>query len=415
MVVLLTTPFCRLSTGFLTSLYFTSLTFLYFTTVSTALKIEVTAPVNPVRVNGVVSIHCQIWDLTPGHEVTLSRRTVTKTETERLAWNGDLQTSVPDRVFLAHRILEDGSNVYFLTLMDVVKEDKGTYNCTVLSDTYQKVAEGSTNLDVQYFPAESHPLCTPLTVQPIMEGKQLVLNCTSEEANPTVSLQWSRTGGSKLSSITRKRNGVVYNEIRVRPSLADDGALYICEIKSHAFPLEDSSCHVGPIKVLRNPQKPIPPPGTVNTNNPGNGATTYPSDANDGSISDKTDATRNKTTNLIDQCKDTCSASHMNVMFWIICTIVAAFCACIFLIIGITLIVKTRQLPRYQYPDVKVKDQHHQVYVELHKRQQLQQHNRSDLYMDLTRIDMDNRDNRMMYVRKPSEQTYSDTIAPTES
>ena len=414
MVVLLTTPFRRQSTGFLTSLYFTSLTFLYFTTVSTALRIEVTAPVNPVRVNGVVSVHCQIWDLPPGHEVTLSRRTGTKTE--RLAWNGDIQTSVPDRVFLAVRVLDDGSTVFFLTLMEVVKEDKGTYNCTVLSDTYQKVAEGFIKLNVQYFPMESYPTCTPTSVQPIAEGTELVLNCTSEAANPAVSLQWSRTGGSKLSSETLIRNGVVYNEIRVRPSLADDGALYMCNIKSSAFPLEDSSCHVGPITVTRNRLNPIPPPGTVNTKHPDNDVMTYPSDASDGTISDQTDPIRNKTANLMDQCKDACSTTHMNVMFWIICTIVAAFCACIFLIIGITLIVKTRQLPRYQYPDVKVKeDQHHQVYVELHKRQQMQQQNRSGLYMDLTRIDMDNRENRMMYIRKPSDQTYSDTVAPTES
>ena len=383
--------------------------FLWFSTVSSALRIAVTAPVNPVRINGVVSVHCQIWDLPPNHEVTLSRKTDSGIKST-LAWNGDLQTNIEERVFLAHRQLDDGSVVYFLTITSVMKEDEGMYNCTVLTEGYQVAADQSVRLVIQYFPADNFPSCATASSLHVVEGTEIVLNCTSEAAIPVVSIQWSQ--GSKGIYITDSHtsDGMVYNELRIRPNLADDKSVYICTISSKAFPLKTRTCHVGPLTVLPDPFR---PPGATQPDT-GHSFVTPLLDLNT-IITDPLDTPPvtkiNKTVELIEKCQHFCeNNSQMNMVFWVVCTIIAASCACVFLIIGVALFLKTRQLPHYSYPSVNVKDgQSHQVYVELQKRQQ---QNRSDLYMDLSRIDMENRENRLMYVRKPSDLTYTEQPDP---
>ena len=344
---------------------------------------------------------------------------------ESLAWNKDVPTDVEERVFLALRQLNDGSMVYFLTLTDVVNGDHGDYFCAVLkSDTYAKVAEASVVVVVHYFPSDDHPRCSS-SVSPlnVLEGSEMALTCVSEAALPTISISWSSTPSGRdtpaLRSVNHKKGAKVQSEIMIRPTFADDNnKIFMCTVKSAAFPLLSSSCHIGPLIVIRDPSRPISADETDDG--------TLVIDDNlltisDSHVNDKTPMVfadgilKGNKTQTTKTCAQTCSlTSNTRGIFWVVSTIVASFCACVFLLIGICIMAKTRTLQldytrgahstydetrRRAFDDPRVG----QMYVELQKRQD----DKGDLYMDLAPIDIGHcRQKEMLNVRKHTEQTY---------
>ncbi len=219
--------------------------------VSTFLRISAISPVNPVKIGGILSIRCQVWDLDIGHEITLSRKCA-HGPTERLSWNEDVLPAIEDRVFLASRKLADGSTIFFLSVIDIDKPDECDYSCKVLnSDTLLAIASDEVKIDVMYFPKETYPMCSSSYVPTsiINHGDIVTLNCSSEIGKPVVGLEWSFAGHTNIvleDTETHVRHGMVVSQTEVRPS---DQDIYICTIKSEEFPEVIRVCHIGPISV----------------------------------------------------------------------------------------------------------------------------------------------------------------------
>ena len=75
--------------------------------------IVATSPVNPVKEQGLLTIHCQVRNLDDNHQVTITRRVGDRIQ--QISVDEDvLGNAVDERVFLAVRQLLDGSTVYFL-------------------------------------------------------------------------------------------------------------------------------------------------------------------------------------------------------------------------------------------------------------------------------------------------------------
>ena len=153
-------------------------------------RVKISSPIDTPREGELLSVYCQVWDMQPGHEVTISRE-LSNGKGERLSWNEDILLSVDERVFLAVR-RKDGSLVYFLTVMDVTRMDEGSYSCQiVLQSELRVISADSMEMRVNYFPLETYPRCSgPVQV---MNGVEAVYNCSSTDAFPSINLKWSGT------------------------------------------------------------------------------------------------------------------------------------------------------------------------------------------------------------------------------
>ena len=368
-------------------LYTIQLTVLHFATLqigspsaivaSATPRVQTTAPLNPIEIGGVLGVHCQVWNLDSGHEVTIIRR-IGDGQVQRLSSGDGLTHSTEDRVFLAPRQLEDGSVVYFLSIMSVTRQDEGEYSCRIVN-----IAEGnivtadSITLHVTYFPSDSDPACTP-TDQPLTlrEGTRIMFNCTSEAAFPQVSLSWTRVG-TKEKYHTKNGladNGRLFSTLMLTASRQHNEAVFLCHIHSAAFPGKTRTCHVGPITVIPNGSS--KPDGNGNMQKPSSGGNDYTNNhpvvtrlppGIDGDA--RTIETQEVSIMNHVKCAELCSqlSSTTDVTFWIVATIVGAIFALTFFIMGVCLFVKYYRLPqtidtsRY----VAVQPPCHDIYAEL--------------------------------------------------
>ena len=335
--------------------------------------IDVNIPVSPVRTGGILSLHCRVWNLEKSHQVTIFRK-LTGKHSEMLSVNEDVLPAIEDRVFLASRQLPDGSAVYFLSITDVTRYDQGTYTCKVmgLTESDDTVTLGSfpASIDVQYFPSDTYPSCSPSEALTLTEGKLTVLNCSTEKSNPTVEMKWIKTGADEMKNAKiSESNGIVYSELEIIPRLSDQGKMFICEITSPIFPDYRQSCHVGPLTIIKNPKytSVVTPPSPINTK-----AVITPSIESTIDIRLKTN------------CLKACPTISSPESFWIVATVVAGIFALTFLLIGIVLVIKynkmhstnKRQLPPhlnrdYIYSELEHKPAESQVYMSLEKRDKL--------------------------------------------
>ena len=362
--------------------------------VSTArITIAANTPVNPVKTGGILSLHCRIWNLDRSHTVSIYRK-VTGSHSEILTVNDDVLPAIEDRVFLAVRQLPDGSAVYFLSITDITRNDQGAYSCKVVgtadNDETVTLAREVADVEVQYFPVDSNPLCTPNEALTLTEGKLTTFNCSAEAANPTVEMRWVKTGHGKLHQQNQAtvRDGVVYNELQIVPTISDKGKMFICQITSPVFPDAVQSCHIGPVDIIRDPNI---GGGSSSGGKDPNAATEEPPKQGDGrgnSIETAIETTVELTikSDCLKACSTTLAGSPAS--YWIIATVVAGILALTFLLIGIILIVKynrihvvrsrsyagtTRQLPpnlnrEYIYSELEHKPLDSQVYMSLDKR-----------------------------------------------
>lgn len=341
----------------------------YLSTRSGALatRLSLKVPVNPVPEGGMLSIHCQIFDLDPEYEVTLSRQL--GDDNQRLSWNLDILQSVEDRVFLASRQLNDGSVVYFMSITEVTKSDQGKYSCRILSlagEFPKDIQSESVDVDIQYFP-DSPECATEQESGQLESGQTLTVTCTANRAEPDVDLQWKRTGEGDLSdgtitSWTTNEKRFTNMTLKVRPE--DDQVILVCQMISDAFPERMATCHIGPFKVTGNSD--VKPSVAMI---PGTG--TYIDTSGTHDVSTALVVTKT-TRNLYDMtdCRQSCST--LTITYWILATAIGGFLALILFIGTIVLLFKFYKLNRSPYckPRTAVTLQRRQmrdIYVELDK------------------------------------------------
>lgn len=338
-----------------------------------SMELSASAPVNPVREQGILSLMCQMWDLdSTEYSVRISRRREVDSQAEWISYNDQILVE-DERVYLATRHVGDGSVVYFLTFTDVARHDQGEYTCTILHDL-NTIATKSVVITVEYVPEEIYPVCEPQDLPHVQEGIPVTFNCTSEEAHPPVSLTWERTGSrDKLWSTETRHNGFVVSTLSLIPSIQDQGTVFLCKIVSTGYYPNPKSCHVGPLKVLHN-QQGISPPPTETSDGSGTLVTLEPHIVNLQS----TVTTRN--------CRSSCSYFNMSVVRWILSTIFAVFLAVLFFIVGLILLYRLNQtitdhrgefISRQNMTNI-VKDD---IYMELEKRRDGER-----VYMALDRV-----------------------------
>ena len=146
--------------------------------------------------------------------------------------------------------------VYLIAdISTVSRNDTGIYSCLVhdennmeISDTRASNRNRVLALTVRYYPMTSFPQCSA-SPQRVHLGGQVTIWCTSEEANPPVTLQWrSQDNAANKSAQTRqvqtRQNGFVRSELTLTTTLSYVSDEYTCEIRSSEFPHELRTCVV---------------------------------------------------------------------------------------------------------------------------------------------------------------------------
>ena len=308
--------------------------------VDAEVTVTTTSPVNPVKEDGILSIHCQVRGLETGQSISLSRQLKGTSQPTRISWDYDIVlTVVEERLFLAYRQLEDGTLVYFLSILHPNLKDEGVYSCTAISATLEVIAADSVEVSIEHFPNEPYPLCGSKTGGLQVElGDVMPMYCLSQVGNPQITMRWRRTGksGHIPTAVSSQNviNGTARSVLRYEPTVQDNGAVFLCEITSRAFPSEIRTCHVGPLVVTKNGRvvkEPHPRPTSTNVvsvknrvpNSPPGGVPTvkHPSTFGDG-------------------CHEACSPFDGPILYWVIATLFAGMIALTLLIVIIFFAIK---------------------------------------------------------------------------
>ncbi|XP_072047511.1 uncharacterized protein [Amphiura filiformis] len=316
--------------------------------VSTSKAVSATVPVNPVETDGILSLSCRVRNFdVHSHTLHIYRRTIAAGQTEQLSVDGAILEKVDDRMFLAFRQLEGQSAIYFLSIMDVTKEDQGLYSCKIITKDgrIMEIASDEVNISVTYFPADTDPVCSHLSPGPIMEGTKVTLNCSSEVANPQVSINWQTTTGTKYDNTKRNVvNNRIYSVLTIKASRKDNGVVFLCEITSDAFPDTSRSCHIGPLSVLTNPDlsydvtEHVPETPVLKPTK-----------------SSSTKIVKTDPNFSAKNCNEMCSYFSYPLLHWIVATAAAVFLAIVFLICIVFIYGKYRHIKR------QTKEQFHGV------------------------------------------------------
>ncbi len=217
--------------------------------------VEVTTPVNPVTLGGILAIRCKIWNMEKGHVVKLFRTSSSHTE-EITSGDTYMGSSINQRVFLAiKRNLSDGSIVYFITIIKTTNADQGEYACKIfgISDfNYVNVAGDSIQVNVVSLPGVSYPVCTSVPKEPLrmIENSTLKLQCYSELAVPSVTLKWRRGYAHNYINALNLTDGtLLYSMANVTVDESLDGSTFYCDVTSKEFPDWIRTCQIGPVSV----------------------------------------------------------------------------------------------------------------------------------------------------------------------
>ena len=363
---------------------------------STNTRIVVTIPVNPVKEDGILSVHCQVWGLLENHQVTLLR-ILTNNKVELLSINEAVLPGCDDNVYLAFRQLEDGSNVYFLSITDVKIQDQGQYSCkveelaTTATESNQVIGADSKDVTVRHFPM-MQPICTYTKSLVVRSGTTVTLNCTSGISNPPVKIDWIHAGTNEVIETKQiQSDEVTYSVLEVTLySRKDVNRVFLCRISSPVFPDKQEECHVGPFNVIPNPdenEEPIIaplPPTNIKTG----------IDVNEDSGAGKTTFVDIKA-----KCAKQCSYDTAKQFPWIIAFVAAVILTILFLVIGILLYVSyirnktnmSNALQRRRHPDeiyseLDIKPAEAKVYMPLELRDKFGQDRQSIHYSDIPKM-----------------------------
>ena len=299
-------------------------------------EISVKAPINPVRLDAMLSLICKVQNLESTHDIAISKEAKDGRNYEALTLDEKIQTE-DSRVFLAVRQLAD-HKVYFLSIINVQREDQGIYKCKLLrKNPTTEIKAHPVMVNITYLPDEN-PECASAghLSNNLMEGDTLNWNCSSEEGFPRVSLTWVRSNtGAELPATDHSQNGRVIAELSHTLTRSDNKAIFICKLSSPAFPdIENKkACHIGPIEVKPNPEKPFDNSAYIDNRDDANNR----DDGTNNVVSSVDFPTPGSPTI---ECKEYCSNISTPVFQWIVATILVGILAIIFLIIGIVMSIK---------------------------------------------------------------------------
>ena len=287
--------------------------FLFSKTMATT--VEVTVPVHPVKVGGILPIQCQIWNMEDGYTVRMFRVINGQTDhltTEMIYFPSPLE----QRVFVTKRSMPGGILVYFMTIIDASYDDQGEYLCKVYrlsGGDYIKVTEGSTDVEIYFLPNSMYPHCQsePAVTENMKENVQLKLKCISSNGAPTVELRWIDNSNQEISSRNNIKDGTVSSEITLTTSTYLHSTLFVCEMTSPGFQNFKRTCKIGPITIKRNAE---------------NTAMTQPI------IPIATDQTAKDKIIISNECNTECSSDNKYMILYLsIATVVATMLCIVFL------------------------------------------------------------------------------------
>ena len=375
---------------------------LFLMTDISATTVEVTVPVKPVIVGGVLAIQCKIRNM--GNDHTLRMYRATKTHTEQLTSGSDYMTSssLGQRIFLSKRNMPGRITVFFATIVDVSLLDQGEYFCKVytLSGTdHVKVTEGSVEVNVYFLPNSIYPQCqsTPAVTENMNENAPLTLTCISAKGNPAVDLRWIDNSNQEISSQSTIQDNTVFAEIALRTSTRY-GSLFICEMTSTGFPDFKRTCQIGPV--------------TIKTNKtPENTAVIQPN------MPVEPSETNNQKTSISNECSANCSSEDKYMILYLsMATVTAAMLTIVFLITTIIMCFKYQNASndaRNAQRNITSCDGSEPVYVSLQRRPEQVIPERRSIYKEPDRSSLYSAPERRSIYKEPEVYKGSDTSSTT--
>ena len=354
--------------------------------------VQVTTPITPVIVRGILAVQCQVWNIQNGDIVTISR---TSDEVSEQISSSDsiTKSSVKDRVYLSFRTFPDGSSVYFLTMLDVSLEDSGEYACSVIKfagSLPTVLGHGSVDVEVYSFPDRSQPSCTGNPPHLMLkEETTLELTCTAYKTAPAVDLKWrSLSTYEYLQSSSQSETDTIVSRFYIRTSMDHHGAVFRCEMTSPGFPDRVRSCEIGPISVESASK-------TVNHD------------------LSPTTRTPNKdilleATNTIGDCQNICTASSKTVFYLTVSTAAACLLTVVFFITTVVMCCKYHNVSsnvrqRQQYVPSPPCLESDPVYVSLQRR-----NTNERVYMTLE--DPNNPEGKVLLPKEVFDEFYNRTL-----
>ena len=216
--------------------------------------VEISIPVYPVTIGGILALQCQIWNMESDQIVKMFRVINDQTE-EIISGTRYLSTTLGQRVFVTHRTMPGRITVYFMTILDMSLRDEGEYLCrvyTLSGRDYVKLAEDAVHVEVYFLPNSIYPQCqsTPAITENMHTGVQLTLSCISAKGAPAVTLKWKDNSNKEIASRTDRQDDTVTSVSYQR--LSDGiGSVFICEMTSPGFPDFIRRCRIGPITITK--------------------------------------------------------------------------------------------------------------------------------------------------------------------
>ena len=369
---------------------------------ATETRVGFDAPVNPVVVGGILAVQCQIWEMQGGYTVMIMR--TIDGESEQIT-NGPAVTpvsSVANRVYLSVRTFRDGSVVYFVTLLDISDSDRGEYGCTVFTMSNRRfieIADNSTNVLVASFPEETQPTCSSNPDNLVMqENTMLRLMCSAYKTFPVVDLKWRQSSvfDRYLPSSESTYDESTTSIAVLRAEMMHNGAIFLCEMTSKGFPDRMRTCQIGPITVVSSVKG--------NIGNDVNRITIIPQG------SDTRDLIKTDSTQLSEDCTETCQSSIHVVFYLTISTASASLLCFIFFITTLVMCCKYHSISS----NVRNTQEYipHQecdpVYVSLQRRRHNEQ-----VYMTLE--DPNNPDGKVLLPKEVFDEFYNRTLSIRKS